>query len=98
MAMLRVFVCVALFVSGCAFEPPERRYQAVNLARPKVSPAPPAKTEVGTEKIPPRICTITVEPIGDEAFCRDHKHCETHREMTCAEAYYRLTHCARVVN
>jgi hypothetical protein len=93
--MLRV--CVALFLSSCAFDEPAPRHQVVNAAQPKITPAGSAKAETGTEKIPPRQCT-TIKPIDDEVLCRDHKYCKQNPEMTCAEAFYRLTHCARVAN
>jgi hypothetical protein len=41
-----------------------------------------------------RTCT-TRTPIDDADFCRLKKYCTKNPEMTCAEAHYRLTHCAR---
>src|SRR5215510_12710468 len=54
--MLRVLICVALFVSSCAFQPPAPRYQFMTVARP-------AKTEIRTEKI--RVACPTDDQIRD---------------------------------
>jgi hypothetical protein len=54
------------------------------------SPAP--RTAVIVKERP--TCTAT-SPQEDADFCRDRKYCTKNPEMTCAEAYYRLTHCAR---
>ena len=50
--MLRVLVCVALLLSGCAFDEPAPRYQVANVPRTRAAPSDSAKTENRTEKIP----------------------------------------------
>jgi hypothetical protein len=52
---------------------------------------------VASTKEPTRICR-TVRPKDDAEICKEHKYCDRNPEMTCAEAYYRLTHCARAGN
>jgi hypothetical protein len=43
-------------------------------------------------------CTTTVQPFSDAELCKQHTYCTRGPKMTCAEAHYRLTHCARVPN
>ena len=85
--MLRVVVvCVALLTSGCATEPsaPRTITKVVYLPRP---PGPDGQ-----------VCEHTFRPMDSAELCSSRKYCTTDKEMTCAEAYYRLTHCANVAN
>lgn len=79
--MLRVLGCVALFLSGCAFEEAAPRYHAMNIARAKIGTSGSAKG---------RLCTTTVEP-AVEIVCKQAKNCD--EIESCDEAYYRLKKC-----
>jgi hypothetical protein len=54
-------------------------------------PSAPRRAVIVKEQ---RTCT-TIAPQEDADLCRVRKYCTKNPEMTCAEAYYRLTHCAR---
>ena len=51
----------------------------------------PRRTIIVKER---RTCT-TIAPQVVADLCMVRKYCTKNPEMTCAEAYYRLTHCAR---
>jgi hypothetical protein len=78
--MFRVCICLAALLSGCAYSQ-------------SVAPPAPRRAVIVKEQ---RTCTATARQ-NDADLCRAHKHCTKNpkSEMSCAEAYYRLTHCAR---
>lgn len=85
--MLRVVVpCVVLLTSGCAVDPPTVRTVTKVVHVP--GPRGPAA----------QVCEHSFRPMDTAEFCSTRKYCATYEEMTCAEAYYRLTHCANVAN
>jgi hypothetical protein len=84
--MLRVVVCVALLAAGCAVEAPEIR-TVTKIVKVSV-PGPPGS--------PGQICIR--KPMDAAEVCGTRKECIANPEMTCAEAYYRLTHCANTAN
>jgi len=81
--MLRVVVCVALILSGCAVDELE---PIVRTKIVKEYIREPGKT---------RTCTVTTRPMTKQEFCSmGEKTCP--RIATCGEAYYRYTTCGEI--